>query len=96
MKVIIMTSSFDKNNLGKEPFALEREVSAADVEDNINNDDTDSQEVLCTNPYCKYPYHKNKGPPPPPPPQTHDRHAEFLMGHPPTFSHTSDPLKADD
>ena len=34
--------------------------------------------------------------PPPPPPQTHDRHAEFLRGHPPTFSHTSDPLQADD
>ena len=35
-------------------------------------------------------------PPPPPPPQTHNRRAEFLRGHPPTFSHTSDPLQADD
>ena len=35
-------------------------------------------------------------PPSPPPPQTRDRHAEFLRGHPPTFSHTSDPLQADD
>ena len=35
-------------------------------------------------------------PPPPPPPQTRDRHAEFLRGHSPTFSHTSDPLQADD
>ena len=35
-------------------------------------------------------------PPPPPPPQTRDRRAEFLRGHPPTFSHTSDPLQADD
>ena len=35
-------------------------------------------------------------PPPPPPPQPRDRRAEFLRGHPPTFSHTSDPLQADD
>ena len=34
--------------------------------------------------------------PPPPPPQPRDGHAEFLRGHPPTFSHTSDPLQADD
>ena len=32
-------------------------------------------------------------PPPPPPPQPRDRCAEFLRGHPPTFSHTSDPLR---
>ena len=32
----------------------------------------------------------------PPPPQTRDRRAEFLRGHPPTFSHTSDPLQAED
>ena len=32
---------------------------------------------------------------PPPPPQTRDTHAEFLRGHPPTFSHTSNPLHAD-
>ena len=35
-------------------------------------------------------------PPPPPPQQPRDRHAEFLRVHPPTFSHTSDPLQADD
>ena len=35
-------------------------------------------------------------PPSPPPPQAHDRRAEFLRGHLPTFSHTSDPLQADD
>ena len=34
-------------------------------------------------------------PPPPPPQQPRDRRAEFLRGHPPTFSHTSDPLQAD-
>jgi hypothetical protein len=35
-------------------------------------------------------------PPPPPPPQPHDRRADFLRGHPPTFSHATDPLQADD
>ena len=40
--------------------------------------------------------HAQPPPPPPPPPQTRDRHAEFLRDHPPTFSHTSDPLQADD
>ena len=35
-------------------------------------------------------------PPPPPPQQSRDRRAEFLRGHPPMFSHTSDPLQADD
>ena len=35
-------------------------------------------------------------PPPPPPQQPRDRRAEFLRGHPPTFSHMSDPLQADD
>jgi hypothetical protein len=25
-----------------------------------------------------------------------DKRGEFMMGHPPTFSHTSDPLEADD
>jgi hypothetical protein len=29
-------------------------------------------------------------PPPPPPPQPRDRHADFLRGHPPTFSHAAD------
>jgi hypothetical protein len=32
-------------------------------------------------------------PPPPPPPR--DRHKEFMSHHPPTFSHSSDPLDAD-
>jgi hypothetical protein len=31
---------------------------------------------------------------PPPPPR--DRHKEFMSHHPPTFSHLSDPLDADD
>jgi hypothetical protein len=35
-------------------------------------------------------------PPPPPPPQPRDRRADFLRGHPPTFSHATDPLQADD
>jgi hypothetical protein len=35
-------------------------------------------------------------PPPPPPPQPRDRRADFLRGHPPTFSHAADPLQADD
>jgi hypothetical protein len=33
-------------------------------------------------------------PPPPPPPR--DRHKEFMSHHPPTFSHSSNPLDADD
>jgi hypothetical protein len=33
-------------------------------------------------------------PPPPPPPR--DRHKEFMSHHPPTFSHSSDALDADD
>jgi hypothetical protein len=28
--------------------------------------------------------------------QAHDRRADFLRGHPPTFSHAADPLQADD
>jgi hypothetical protein len=35
-------------------------------------------------------------PPPPPPQQPRDRRADFLRGHPPTFSHATDPLQADD
>jgi hypothetical protein len=35
-------------------------------------------------------------PPPPPPQQPRDRRADFLRGHPPTFSHAADPLQADD
>jgi hypothetical protein len=34
--------------------------------------------------------------PPPPPQQPRDRRADFLRGHPPTFSHAVDPLQADD
>ena len=40
--------------------------------------------------------HAQPPPLPPPPPPPRDRRAEFLRGHPPTFSHTSDPLQADD
>jgi hypothetical protein len=35
-------------------------------------------------------------PPPPPPQQPRDRRADFLRGHPPTFSNVADPLQADD
>jgi hypothetical protein len=35
-------------------------------------------------------------PPPPPPQQPRDRRADFLRGHPLTFSHAADPLQADD
>jgi hypothetical protein len=35
-------------------------------------------------------------PPPSPPQQPRDRRADFLRGHPPTFSHAADPLQADD
>jgi hypothetical protein len=37
----------------------------------------------------------NQAPPPPPPP-TRDRHREFMSHKPPSFSHSPDPLKADD
>ena len=37
----------------------------------------------------------NQAPPPPPPP-TRDRHKEFMSHKPPTFSHSPDPLQADD
>jgi hypothetical protein len=37
----------------------------------------------------------NQAPPPPPPP-TRDRHREFMSHKPPTFSHSSDPVQADD
>jgi hypothetical protein len=33
---------------------------------------------------------------PPPPQQSRDRRADFLRGHPLTFSHAADPLQADD
>jgi hypothetical protein len=34
--------------------------------------------------------------PPPPQPQPRDRRADFMRGHPPTFTHAADPLQADD
>jgi hypothetical protein len=34
--------------------------------------------------------------PPPPPPPARDRHREFMSHKPPTFSHSPDPLQADD
>jgi hypothetical protein len=34
--------------------------------------------------------------PPPPPPATRDRHREFMSHKPPSFSHSFDPLEADD
>jgi hypothetical protein len=37
----------------------------------------------------------NQDPPPPPPP-ARDRHREFMSHKPPTFSHSPDPLQADD
>jgi hypothetical protein len=37
----------------------------------------------------------NQAPPPPPPP-ARDRHREFMSHKPPTFSHSYDPLEADD
>jgi hypothetical protein len=40
--------------------------------------------------------HIHAQPPPPPPPQPRDRRADFLRGHPLIFSHTTDPLQADD
>jgi hypothetical protein len=36
------------------------------------------------------------GPPPPPSPQPRDKHKEFMSHHPPIYSHSSDPLDADD
>jgi hypothetical protein len=37
----------------------------------------------------------NQAPPPPPPP-ARDRHREFMSHEPPSFSHSPDPLQADD
>jgi hypothetical protein len=34
--------------------------------------------------------------PPPPPPLARDRHREFMSHKPPSFSHSPDPLQADD
>jgi hypothetical protein len=39
--------------------------------------------------------HIHTQPTPPPPPQPCDRRADFLRGHPPTFSHATDPLQED-
>ncbi|WVZ79585.1 hypothetical protein U9M48_027150 [Paspalum notatum var. saurae] len=33
---------------------------------------------------------------PPPPPQPRDRRADFLKGHPPVFTHSADPIDAED
>jgi hypothetical protein len=35
-------------------------------------------------------------PPPPAPPAPRDKHKEFMSHHPPTYSHSTDPLDADD
>jgi hypothetical protein len=40
--------------------------------------------------------HNQPAPPPPPPPQQRDKHKEFMSHHHPTYSHSSDPLDADD
>jgi hypothetical protein len=37
----------------------------------------------------------NQAPPPPPPP-ARDRHRKFMSHKPPSFSHSPDPLQADD
>jgi hypothetical protein len=37
-----------------------------------------------------------QAPPPPPPPAPRDKHKEFMSHHPPTYSHSTDPLDADD
>ncbi|RLM73901.1 uncharacterized protein C2845_PM15G06290 [Panicum miliaceum] len=34
--------------------------------------------------------------PPPPPPQPRDKHKEFMSHKPPNYSHSVDPLHADD
>ena len=44
-------------------------VSSSNHDEKDNNKKVaSSPEEPCTNPYCKYPYHKNKGPPALPPP----------------------------
>jgi hypothetical protein len=37
-----------------------------------------------------------QAPPPPPPPAPRDKNKEFMSHHPPTYSHSTDPLDADD
>jgi hypothetical protein len=39
---------------------------------------------------------QNQPAPPPPPPQPRDKHKECISHHHPTYSHSSDPLGADD
>jgi hypothetical protein len=39
---------------------------------------------------------QNQPQPPPPPPAQRDKHKEFMSYHPPTYSHSIDPLDADD
>jgi hypothetical protein len=39
---------------------------------------------------------QNQPQPPPPPPAQRDKHKEFMSHHPPTYSHSTDPLDADD
>jgi hypothetical protein len=39
---------------------------------------------------------QNQPQPPPPPPAPRDKHKEFMSHHPPTYSHSTDPLDADD
>ena len=62
-------------------FGLEMEVSSGnndEEDDNIKG--ASSPEELCTNPYCNFPCHKNKGPPaplaPPAPPATGGYHGK--------------------
>jgi len=35
-------------------------------------------------------------PPPPPPVRVKDKHGEFMKGRPPLFTHSADPMEADD
>jgi hypothetical protein len=39
---------------------------------------------------------QNQPHPPPPPPAPRDKHKEFMSHHPPTYSHSTDPLDVDD
>jgi hypothetical protein len=39
---------------------------------------------------------QNQPHPPPPPPAPKDKHKEFMSHHPPNYSHSTDPLDADD
>jgi hypothetical protein len=50
-------------------FDLETKLSNSSKvdEDDENSSGAGSQEALCNDPYCNYPYNKKKGPPPLPP-----------------------------